>query len=160
MGVYTSIITAAPSVRVCLCVVRPCKYLLWMSVYYVSRVCVCDWCKISEIVHGHCISLLSVQYVHEGFTSWVYEHECAQMWLIQGRYEPFCSQVAFPTAAVDSGWQCQESRPGQATVKPHINLIYLCRSSSPDPATHSLSDEHAGKNTSLSCGRHKPMHTH
>lgn len=60
---------------------------------------------------------------------------------------PFCSQVTAPTVAADSGWQCQDSRPAQAAAKPHINLIYPCRSSSPDPVTRSPSI-HAGRNTS------------
>lgn len=85
------------------------------------------------------------------------------MWLIQGRHdtEPFCSQVTSPTVAADSRWQCQESRPAQAAATPHINLIYPCRSSSPGPATRSLSDEHIGKNTCMHTQNKMPdlMHT-
>lgn len=56
----------------------------------------------------------------------------------------FCSQVTSPTVTDDSrwAWVSEQSRPGRATAKPHINLIYLCCSSAPDPATHSLTDEH------------------
>lgn len=130
-----------------------------MAVYYeaVNR----DWCEnwyfawahflLVRLLCGMCMRVLHREFVNVS----------VQMWFIQGRCdtEPFWSQVASPTVTADSRWQCQESTPDQATVKPHINLIYLCHGSSPDPATHSLSDKHT-KKTSLIWGRHKHMHAH
>lgn len=107
--VYPSTGTAASG----FCVVCPDKYVPRMSLHYASHVW--DWCET-------CNSAWSVECMHE----------CVLLWLMQSGYDTFFSQVTSPTVAVDSRWQCQES---QTTVKPHINLMYLCCSLSPDSHT-------------------------
>ena len=84
-------------------------YVLRMSSYSAGHVW--DWCET-------CNSAWSVECMHD----------CVLLWLMQSRYDTFFSQVTAPTVAIDSRWQGQES---QTTVKPHINLMYLCCSLSP-----------------------------
>lgn len=117
------------------------KYLLLL--YFMSAMHEPVWDVKWDILDGH-IAFLSL---------------CVQMWLFQCSHDNEPNELPFSLLQSIVDDMNKESKQGEATVKPCINLVYLCHSSSPGHATHSLSDEHTGNNANLSCSRYKHTHT-
>lgn len=103
LGVYTSISTAAQSLWGFGSSVSMQRYLLWMSVCDVSCVRLLWNLTFCTDAFPSCVCL--------PFSMSMSVYECGSP---RGRHDTdqFCSQVASPTVAADSRWQCQEQRPG------------------------------------------------